>query len=59
VRSDPLERLKVVLEQSPDLYEEIKALIDDLNEEINDLEIEIDLASGNRKRPRKKFDDDV
>ena len=56
MRSDPLLQLK---ELSSELYEEIKALIDELNQEINDLEVEIDLASGNRKRPRKKFDDEV
>lgn len=56
MQSSPLDRLK---ELSPELYEEILDIIEDLNEEINDLEVEIDLASGNHKRPRKKFDDEV
>lgn len=56
MRSDPLQQLK---ELSPELFEEISQIISDLNDEINELEVEVDLASGNRKRPRKKFDDEA
>lgn len=59
MRSKPLEKLKDALETAPELYQEIVDLVDELNQEIIDLEVEIDLMSGNRKRPRKKFDDEV
>ena len=55
MQSSPLQQLK---ELSPELYEEIVDIIEELNREIDALELEVDLASGNRKRPRRKFDDE-
>lgn len=50
--------LEKLSELSPELYEIISKIIRNLEQEIDALELELDLA-GSRKTRRRKFDDEV